>query len=716
MAPRKFASFVVAVSGTVPGYKQADIKGLVENQGATFTSTVTDECTHLITTLKEVEKRTTKYLAASQLPKCKIVSIDWLLASSQKKNAIAEKPYLLDADATADAGVADNESKQSSKRATRKAPAKSVDKDLVAGDGNLKKDADDEDDETAKKAIKSEEPAKSAKKRKIKEEDDDVQGITSSKRQKVAPGAAPKAPPKALVVPVDSKFLLQESKFKNPQIYTDSSGVIWDATLNQTNAGANNNKFYAMQLIHSPETDQFITWTRWGRVGESGQSASSGIGTFAQAQAFFEKKFKDKSGLAWTNRLDTPKNNKYTYLERNYEEDEEEDSKDQSKEGTKQEATETKPQVPSKLEQPLQDLMAFIFNQQHMNSALASMSYDAQKLPLGKLSERTLKAGFSVLKDLAELLGDPTLATSKHGLDLGRAQEFLSNRYFTLIPHVFGRSRPPILNTDAMIKKEVDLLEALTDMDVSNEILKASKDAAQVHPLDRQFESLGMKEMTQLDHKSTEFIELSDYLNHSRGATHSLRYEVIDIFRIERQGETDRFTNSPYSNLERSNRRLLWHGSRSTNFGGILSQGLRIAPPEAPVNGYMFGKGVYLADMSSKSANYCCSYYSDNKGLLLLCDTELGDPMFELVHGNSSAGSHCKSAGSIATLGKGGHIPAAWKDAGVVNADLEGVKIPDVSCGTAERDGAQAYLQYNEYIVYDVAQIRQRYLFYVNMK
>jgi len=31
---------------------------------------------------------------------------------------------------------------------------------------------------------------------------------------------------------------------------------------------------------------------------------------------------------------------------------------------------------------------------------------------------------------------------------------------------------------------------------------------------------------------------------------------------------------------------LLWHGSRTTNFAGILSQGLRIAPPEAPVVSY----------------------------------------------------------------------------------------------------------------------------------
>jgi hypothetical protein len=34
------------------------------------------------------------------------------------------------------------------------------------------------------------------------------------------------------------------------------------------------------------------------------------------------------------------------------------------------------------------------------------------------------------------------------------------------------------------------------------------------------------------------------------------------------------------------------------------SSGLRIAPPEAPVTSYMFGKGVYFTDMFSKSANY----------------------------------------------------------------------------------------------------------------
>jgi len=63
---------------------------------------------------------------------------------------------------------------------------------------------------------------------------------------------------------------------------------------------------------------------------------------------------------------------------------------------------------------------------------------------------------------------------------------------------------------------------------------------------------------------------------------------------------------------------------------GILSQGLRIAPPEAPVTGYMFGKGVYFADMVSKSANYCFTNSTKPTGIMMLSDVALGD-MYKLT-------------------------------------------------------------------------------------
>lgn len=38
----------------------------------------------------------------------------------------------------------------------------------------------------------------------------------------------------------------------NYQVYVDSDGAIWDASLNQTNASANNNKFYKVQVLCLP--------------------------------------------------------------------------------------------------------------------------------------------------------------------------------------------------------------------------------------------------------------------------------------------------------------------------------------------------------------------------------------------------------------------------------------------------------------------------------
>mgnify|MGYP003878640733 FL=1 len=107
---------------------------------------------------------------------------------------------------------------------------------------------------------------------------------------------------------------------------------------------------------------------------------------------------------------------------------------------------------------------------------------------------------------------------------------------------------------------------------------------------------------------------------------------IVNIFALERRGEPQAIQR--WSHLK--NRMLLWHGSRASNFMGILNQGLRIAPPEAPTTGYMFGKGVYFADVFQKSYGYCGdSIYDEEKrrssNLMLLCEVALGE-MMELTH------------------------------------------------------------------------------------
>lgn len=657
---KPFRGSVIALSGTFP-LNQDNLKKIIEGGGGAFSPKVNDECTHLVTTVKAAVNTNTKFKQASALDKCHIVTLDWLLESKDKKNKLAEKKYLVG-------------------------------------------DKDDQKDSTAQDAVA---PATASdKKRTASAAVDGVQRPSKKKRDE-------QKTEKKIHVPVDEGC----KEGAGYDVLIDADGVIWDASLNLTSSSNNNNKFYRIQLLKSKtKQDSYSSWTRWGRVGEIGAGALFGPSNFESARKSFEKKFRDKSGLAWKDRLDDPKPGKYSFVERDYEEDDPGTEEARTAKKSKQKPDENEHPLPeSKLAKPIQEVVSLIFNQEYAMQALQDLNFDANKMPLGKLSKRTLQTGFQTLKDLSELLNDSSLAMSKYQEPLGTALETLSNRYFTIIPHAFGRTRPPVISHASMLKKEVELLDNLTDMEIANQIFSDSLTAdSEIHFLDKQFEGLRLDEMTPLDRKSSEFEEISKYLIGAAGPTHHWNLKPQDIFRIERNGEHDRFEQAGMTKIPNSNRRLLWHGSRSTNFGGILSQGLRIAPPEAPVNGYMFGKGVYFADISTKSAGYCASHASRGVGLMLLCEVQLGNPMHELTNASYTAGDDVKAGGKLATLGMGRTVPQGWKDAACVHPSLQGVVMPDVSRGLETND-QYGGLFYNEYIVYDVAQIRQRYLLKVKM-
>ncbi|KAH0544608.1 hypothetical protein FGG08_001257 [Glutinoglossum americanum] len=687
-----FAGQTISFSGTFPGYKQASLGAIVLGNGGRISSKVDEDCTHLVTSQADFEKPSIKNKQAQDIPDLKVVSLDWLLESVQNKQLESEASYALGA------------SKASVSRQGVGVPPKStgVDsntnpktRDATANASSSVAKVDDKIDITNKTSSKG---RKRTRKAATPVSDNSADGAAEDNEpaaKKFKDGQ--KAKSTSLSIPVDEGCHL----FGTHEVYIDPDGIIYDAALNQTNVSNNNNKFYRVQLLVSTSNPKdYRTWTRWGRVGEHGQTALLGGGTLEIAMMQFEKKFKDKSGHQWANRLDPAKANKYTFIEKNYEEsDDDEDvvGGASSSKPLKKVEKEKLPEVKSALPQPVQRLMQLIFNQSYFANTMASMEYDANKLPLGKLSKRTLENGFQMLKNLAEVLSDPSVAASKHTMSPPEAIQHFTNQYYSVIPHSFGRLRPPVINTEAMMKREIELLESLADMEIANEIMKVAKGHTgeagnPIHPLDKQYHGLGMQEMTPLEAGSVEFKELEEYLIKSHGHTHqyeiltgdgvsypltslnfSSRLKIQDIFRIERHGEFDRFDKSPFAKSKTSDRRLLWHGSRCTNFGGILSQGLRIAPPEAPVSGYMFGKGVYLADISSKSAGYCYPELSGNHALLLLCEAELGKPMLELTNSDYHAGDLAQAKGMIATWGKGLTGPAAWKDASCVNPDLKGV-------------------------------------------
>jgi poly [ADP-ribose] polymerase len=131
-----------------------------------------------------------------------------------------------------------------------------------------------------------------------------------------------------------------------------------------------------------------------------------------------------------------------------------------------------------------------------------------------------------------------------------------------------------------------------------------------------------------------------------KNTKNSYKLHVQEIFQIERDGEKKIFNPT---NL--GNRKLLFHGSRFSNFPGILTNGLRIAPPEAPSCGYNFGKGVYLADFAEKSTPYSCPHLSKNEFLLIMCEAALGNPR-ELLRPDYNASNLPSGCHSTHALGR----------------------------------------------------------------
>jgi poly [ADP-ribose] polymerase len=147
-----------------------------------------------------------------------------------------------------------------------------------------------------------------------------------------------------------------------------------------------------------------------------------------------------------------------------------------------------------------------------------------------------------------------------------------------------------------------------------------------MNPIDYVLSSMNLK-IQQLKKENSNYDLLMNYIKNSENPVN-----IKNIFQIEKIGEAE-FFNSKWDNLK--NKTLLFHGSKVFNFLGILTNGLKICPSEAPSTGLAFGKGIYFSDHFSKSYAYCDYYeYEDSKKnkirnkYMLICEVALGN-MFD---------------------------------------------------------------------------------------
>eukprot|EP01105_Mastigella_eilhardi_P019279 TRINITY_DN452_c0_g1_i2.p1 TRINITY_DN452_c0_g1~~TRINITY_DN452_c0_g1_i2.p1 ORF type:complete len:320 (-),score=80.90 TRINITY_DN452_c0_g1_i2:61-1020(-) len=236
-----------------------------------------------------------------------------------------------------------------------------------------------------------------------------------------------------------------------------------------------------------------------------------------------------------------------------------------------------------------------------MECVMTEMEYDVKKVPLGKLTKGQLQSSNTVLTQIEHEM-QKTLPDHSQ-------LERLSSQFYTLVPHSFGRQRPPVINNTELLKQKIVMVETLASIQIAAKLI----DQADASDVDAMYQKLNA-EIEPVDEGSEEWDMVQKYITNTQRKT----LVIAHIYRVKRAGEADTF--EPSKAL--GNRKLLWHGSLLPCVVSVISQGLHIATPEAPTSGYRFGKGLYFADTGSLASRYCSAFHTDF--VMLLVDVALG--------------------------------------------------------------------------------------------
>lgn len=374
--------------------------------------------------------------------------------------------------------------------------------------------------------------------------------------------------PKQLVVKLKNGSALDpETGLEDiAHVYRDkTTNLLYTTVLNYVDIQKNKNSYYKLQVLEADNEKKYWLFRSWGRVGTGvGEKKLETYYSVNEACEQFERLFEEKSG----NIFGTPFKkmpNKYALVEVDYTDDE------------KVKAIQEKSAIPSKLPSPVQDIIKMIFDVDAMKQTMLEFELDLEKMPLGKISRKQLEEAYSVLNKLDNLITEGADRSAFIGA---------SNKFFSLVPHSFGMRAAPVIDSVEAIKSKREMIDSLLEIEIAYSMLKDDT-KENVNPIDSHYEKL-KTEIHPLDKKSKEYEIIQRYVENTHAPTHDqYKLEIDQVFKVSRQGEKRRY--KPFQKLH--NRQLLWHGSRVTNYAGILSHGLKIAPPEAPVTGYMFGKG-----------------------------------------------------------------------------------------------------------------------------
>jgi len=404
---------------------------------------------------------------------------------------------------------------------------------------------------------------------------------------------------------------------------------------NQTNADANNNKFFSIELLECD--NKYYVYTNYGRVSTEEYTGAAGLygpGTEYEASEFFELKFKSKVRPSKgyieiefiTAKVGSPKarEQKHKIDDSQIPDEKREKLKESKTVNTKQ--ITLHPDVKRLVEQWYSDNTHSI-----TSNAAVTITSDGLETPLGVLTFKQINKGRTILTDIAEAIKDNNTTEVRK----------LSGAFYSNIPAHLGRkiTDDDLISTEDLVQSKAELL---TQMEDALEIGGASF----LSGTEQKYLDLGV-DIELLNKSDSEWNRIDHFIQSTRGHNHyGTSSKVKNVLKVELQADRNR-----YNKCNIGNEAELFHGSRNGNSLGILSRGLLIAPPSAPITGWMFSKGIYAASSSSKSLNYSSARFGGprntlNNCFLYIIKVRLGKQK-KLNYADYNAHNYCINGGSF---------------------------------------------------------------------
>ncbi|GMT12326.1 hypothetical protein PFISCL1PPCAC_3623, partial [Pristionchus fissidentatus] len=375
--------------------------------------------------------------------------------------------------------------------------------------------------------------------------------------------------------------------------------------------------FYKMELIKRKDTDLFILFTNWGRIGDShGEFQCTPFNSLEAGMKEFKSVFKQKTGQEWCVFFTfDAKPGKYRLT---MTDDNVQSAADMELDNFKLDKKDE--------DIPEMKFISDVANVKHLRKYARFVRISngtSVSCPFGRVSKTCLIKAKEILDQLRKNLATMEKAREQRPPNMNEIfrltdeQYTLTSQFYTIIPiGGYEQSKLTVISSSHELIAAEGILTTIGDIEIAGRLVAAATYAKKKRgedPLRYILSALDCP-ISLLSPKQEMAQRVLHWISRSKtGVDVQAIYTINPLRPAEAMKQHDNCNNVTY----------LFHGTKSQNLLSILHYGLKATPSNALQCGQAFGKGVYFADTFEKSEGYC-GQSSQGLNYMLVCKVALG--------------------------------------------------------------------------------------------